>query len=123
MKILTLALIVFLTGCAHDNYAIISDSGGSKEAMASDLYNCKIEAVHTYMPSQPSQLSQSSMTGNQIMGIVAAGAIGGAIGGAAFGAVVASQDNKQDNNSMKTAEINPYVEKCMLRKGYNGTSS
>ncbi len=117
MKLYNISLLFFtllLSGCAHDSYTVIPDSEGSKGAMASDLYNCKIEAVHKYKESQP------AITGVEVLGIAAGGVLGGAIGGAAVGAVVSQNEGL---NSMKKSEINPYVEECMSDKGYSGTSN
>lgn len=81
--------------------------------MSSDLAQCKQDSIHAYYASQP------PISGGQVLGIVAGGAIGGAIGGAAFGAAT----GEGDNGTMKRSEIDPYIEKCMLRKGYAGTSN
>lgn len=101
------ALLLMLTGCAHDNYTVIPDSNGSQAQMASDLYDCKMEAGRIYDASKPNTSGVSAVAG------VLGGAIGGAIAGVAL----------SDNGSMKVSEINPYVGKCMKSKGYSGTSS
>ena len=107
-------MCLVLAGCAHDNYVVIPDSDGSKEDMSQDLKDCKHEAIHKYYDNQP------PMTGEQMVGMVAAGALGGAIGGAAFGAAMSGDE---DDKTMKIKDIDPYIEKCMLEKGYKGTSN
>lgn len=101
------ALLLLLTGCAHDNYAVISDGSGTQERMANDLHDCKMEAIHAYYASKPDNTGAN----------IAAGALGGAIGGAIAGLATA------DDGSMKASDMNPYTERCMKKRGYTGTSS
>lgn len=102
---LLLALGTLVSACAKDNYTVINGEGGSKEHLNEDLKSCKREAIHKYFEGRAQD------------GVVVGSAIGGAFGGALVGAL-----NSNNNNDMKTSDIDPYIEKCMREKGYEGTS-
>jgi hypothetical protein len=118
MKKAFIIILLILSGCAHDNYAVIPDSEGSPEKMSHDLYKCKIEAIHKYQDSQP------PVSTGQVAGAAAAGVLGGFIGGAIFGAgMSASGSTPADNGAIKRKDIHLDTEKCMRDKGYLGTSN
>lgn len=101
-----LVFLIFFTACAMDNYIVITGGGGSQEHMADDLKACKREAFHSYFEGR----SQNGA----VVGAVLGGAIGGALGGAL--------DAKNATNEMKTSDIDPAIEQCMRKRGYEGTS-
>jgi hypothetical protein len=91
-----IAPLVFLSGCANDNYSVIANGRGSQQQMAGDLKACKISVVNEY-ESGHSHLAPLL------------GAIGGAVA-------------PDDDNAMKLSDMNPAIEKCMREHGYVGTS-
>lgn len=102
-------LLLLLAGCAVDHYEVAPGGNGSTEKMHDDLMDCKHEAWHAYYASRP---NTDGVAG-------AAGVLGGAIGGAIVGLATVSAT---PDTAMKTRDINPYIIKCMERKGYEGTS-
>jgi hypothetical protein len=109
---IVLISLLILVGCAKDNYHSL-DPDISDQQITKDLSDCKNKALHAYY-------DQSSMSGTQVAGLVVSSALGGPIGGAAFGAVIGTNE---DDKKMKRVDINPYVQKCMVEKGYEGTSN
>ena len=107
-----LIILLMLSGCAHDNYEVVPGSDGSRDKMHSDLVSCRWESSHNYNAAHP-------MGNEQVIGMVAGGALGGALGGAAFGA--ASTGDEDIDKKWRT--IDDGIEKCMLRKGYKGTTT
>lgn len=104
-----LPIIFFLSACAHDNYVVTPKGHGSQERLVNDLHLCKEEVNHVYFSDKP---DTGFLAG-------AAGALGGGIGGALVGA---GTGLSTPSNSMKLSDVDPYIEKCMLKKGYIGTS-
>lgn len=100
-----LGVLFVLTGCARDNYTVIPEGPGSQARMASDLHDCKMQAVHQYYANRNSDG----------VGIALGAAIGGAIGGALVGAA-----QSQDGDPPST--MNRLTEGCMKARGYSGTS-
>lgn len=94
-----------LAGCTSDNY-IPKDAG-----MNDALHTCKKEANDKFY-------ADNSPLGG--IGAGAAGVLGGGIGGALVGAISAA--NAPDT-AMRASDINPYTERCMNKKGYEGTST
>lgn len=101
------AFLLVLHGCAKDNYTVIPNSPGNEQRMSSDLKTCKILVLTEYSKSQTHT------------GLVAGAVMGGAIGGMIGGALDASNGPSQ---AMKPRDIDPAIEQCMRRHGYNGTS-
>lgn len=99
-----LILLIALSGCASDHYTPM-DYG-----MSDALSSCKKESIHKYYADKPDLGMINGAAG------VAGGAIGGALAGALTGAAT-------PDSAMKLEEINPYIEKCMKKNGYIGTSS
>lgn len=105
-KAITLAAVLLLGACAQDSYTLTN--GGpiqDKDTYDSALYRCKTAAAAQYHDG----------------GIPAGMFLTGAIGGVLAAPIVIAAD-MQNDNGMKLSDINPTVEKCMVQKGYSGTS-
>lgn len=100
MKPYLLAALL-LTGCAHDNYTVVSGGPGSPAALSSDLTDCKVYAIHAAADAQPH--------GGVLVGTVLGGAVGAVIG-SAF------------DQPGQHIDVDQLVSACMAARGYNGTS-
>lgn len=89
-------IALLLVACANDNYVVLPNEGGSKDKMSSDLYDCKIVAIHQHQ-------EETYAPGETLL-----------LGGAAVA---------YENIAHKQTSVNPAIEACMLKKGYSGTSS
>lgn len=96
--------LLILSGCTSNHYA------PNDARMSDTLSSCKLEANHAYFSDKPDLGVAAGAAG------VLGGAFGGALVGAATGVVT-------PDNTMKTSEINPYIENCMKKHGYIGTGS
>lgn len=92
-------ILMLLSGCAADNYSPTSQGNGSQTNLKSDLYDCKIQVNHEYF-SQKSDLSQVFI-----------------------GGLISPVISEVDDSKIKIGDLNKNVEKCMLKKGYIGTSN
>lgn len=104
---------VLLTSCAHNDYAPLPDTNASQQYLKTDLRACQHEANVKYHDSQ------SGMSGGQVAGVALGGVIGGALGGAVIGATMVPSS---EDHAMKLSELDPYIDRCMLAKGYSGHS-
>lgn len=103
------AFVVILVGCAEDNYSVVPNGPGSPDRMSADLKACKAQALDAFFDAQKSNTHTGA-----VVGAVLGGALGGAIGG--------SIDAESGKPAMTDRDIDPAIEKCMLSKGYVGTS-
>lgn len=104
-RVLQLACLLALTGCAHDNYTV---AGGDPARMAPTLSGCKNQAIAAYIHDQGSH-------GGVITGAVLGGAVGGVIG-------AALDSTTRAPTGVQADDINPMIERCMAQSGFVGTS-
>ena len=105
--IVIIAMCLVLVGCER---AGIHDYSPETQDMRESLKECQHKAIIKYNDSE------LPMTGDQMAGAIVGGALGGAVGGAIFGSAIGS--SVDERHTMKTSEIEPYVDDCMADEGY-----
>jgi len=97
-----LPFLALLTGCAHDNYAVIPNGPGSSDRLSADLNECRDEVNRVYFASQHNGFGVFAPLG--LLG----------------GVLKASAD--AEHPPMLPNQIDPAIEACMKKHGYIGTS-
>lgn len=103
-------ILLMASGCTDRNYIAVPNTGAQQESMSSIKAICIHEAVHKYY-------SDKNSDAGLYAGLLG-GAIGGAVGGASAGGIVGGGIAANGNTSMLSSDVEPYINYCMLKRGF-----